>query len=154
MTTPAENLVIAARVVGKALHLIEDGNVARAVRGLAKLRASLLEWSVNAEMKEHDEPEQELDELEELDDLVPVSVDDLEIVTIEDLGEMTVSYQELVGDAQHNVPADEGLAMTHDQFAEALRDLVGEGEDAGLPLPALIAALRVQADTMQECEDE
>ena len=31
--------------------------------------------------------------------------------------------------------------MTADQFAEALRRLVGEVEDAGLELPAMIEAL-------------
>ena len=44
--------------------------------------------------------------------------------------------------------------MTVDQFAEALRELVGEAEDAGLELPALIEALREQADAMQTCVDE
>ena len=43
--------------------------------------------------------------------------------------------------------------MTADEFAEALRALVGEAEDAGLELPALIEALREQ-DTMQQCVDE
>ena len=41
-----------------------------------------------------------------------------------------------------------------DQFAEALRELVGEAEDAGLELPALIKALREQADAMQTYVDE
>jgi hypothetical protein len=31
--------------------------------------------------------------------------------------------------------------MTAKQFAERLRDFVGEAEDAGLDLPAMIAAL-------------
>ena len=44
--------------------------------------------------------------------------------------------------------------MTADQFAAALARLVGEAEDAGLELPALIEALREQADAMQTCVDE
>ena len=44
--------------------------------------------------------------------------------------------------------------MTSDEFAEKLRDLVGETENAGLELPELIAALREQADTMQEVVEE
>ena len=50
--------------------------------------------------------------------------------------------------------SEEGAAMPADEFAEALRALVGEAEDAGLELPALIEALREQADTMQQCVDE
>ena len=50
--------------------------------------------------------------------------------------------------------AGEGVTMTSDQFAAALRILVGEAEDAGLELPELIAVLREQADTMQQCVDE
>ena len=44
--------------------------------------------------------------------------------------------------------------MTRDEFAERLRDFAGEAEDAGLELPALIEALREQADAMQQCVDE
>ena len=44
--------------------------------------------------------------------------------------------------------------MTADQFAEALCELVGEAEDAGLELPALIETLREQADAMQVSVDE
>ena len=44
--------------------------------------------------------------------------------------------------------------MTQDEFAEALRRLVGEAEDAGLELPQLIAVLEDQTDAMRECEAE
>ena len=44
--------------------------------------------------------------------------------------------------------------MTRDEFAEALAALVAKAEDAGLDLPAMIAALRDQADAMQQCVDE
>ena len=39
--------------------------------------------------------------------------------------------------------------MTQDEFAEALRHLIGEAEDAGLELPQLIAALEDQTDAMR-----
>ena len=42
--------------------------------------------------------------------------------------------------------------MTIDQFREALHELVGETEAAGLELPALIKALREQADAMDPQE--
>ena len=44
--------------------------------------------------------------------------------------------------------------MTSGEFTEKLRDLVGEAEDAGLELPALIEVLREQADMMQQGVDE
>ena len=44
--------------------------------------------------------------------------------------------------------------MTIEQFADDLRELVGQAEDAGLELPELIAALIEQADAMQVSVDE
>ena len=44
--------------------------------------------------------------------------------------------------------------MTADEFAEALRALVGEAEDAGLELPALIEVLQDQLDAMEEAMAE
>ena len=134
MTTSAEHLVRAARVVGKALHLIEDGEVHRAVRGLAKLRAELLVWSVDAEINEDDEPVQDPDDLE---GVAPATMDEIEAVTVSEL-----------------VQASEGVSMTHDEFVQALRELVDEAEEARLELPPLIAALREQADALQDVVEE
>lgn len=44
--------------------------------------------------------------------------------------------------------------MTQEEFAERLRRLVGEAEDAGLELPAMIEALREQAEAMQIAYEE
>ena len=44
--------------------------------------------------------------------------------------------------------------MTADEFAEELRALVGDAEDAGLELPALIAVLADQLDAMEEAMAE
>ena len=44
--------------------------------------------------------------------------------------------------------------MTSDEFADQLRDLVGEAEDVGLELPELIAVLPAQAEAMQISGDE
>ena len=44
--------------------------------------------------------------------------------------------------------------MTQEEFAERLRRLVGEAEDAGLELPAMIAVLRDQAEAMQSAYDQ
>ena len=41
--------------------------------------------------------------------------------------------------------------MTQDEFAERLRQLVGEAEDAGLERPALIVELEDMATAMREC---
>ena len=40
--------------------------------------------------------------------------------------------------------------MTPDEFAEALRRLIGEGEYAGLELPQMIAVMEEQIDAMEE----
>lgn len=44
--------------------------------------------------------------------------------------------------------------MTQEQFAERLRQLVGEAEDAGLELPEMIEVLRDQAEAMQLAYEE
>ena len=44
--------------------------------------------------------------------------------------------------------------LTAGEFADALRRLVGEAEDAGLERPAMIAALEDQAWARRECEAE
>jgi hypothetical protein len=44
--------------------------------------------------------------------------------------------------------------MTQDEFAERVRQLVGEAEDAGLELPAMIAVLEDQAEAMQIAYEE
>jgi len=44
--------------------------------------------------------------------------------------------------------------MTSDEFADKLRDLGGEAEDAGLDLPELIAVLPAQDEAMQISSDE
>ena len=44
--------------------------------------------------------------------------------------------------------------MTQEEFAERLRRLVGEAEDAGLELPAMIEALREQAEAMKIAYEE
>ena len=49
---------------------------------------------------------------------------------------------------------EEGAAMTADEFAEELRALVGDAEDAGLELPALIAVLADQLDAIEEAMAE
>lgn len=46
------------------------------------------------------------------------------------------------------------VAMTQEEFAERLRRLVGEAEDAGLELPEMIAVLRGQAEAMQTAYEE
>ena len=42
--------------------------------------------------------------------------------------------------------------MTSDEFAEALRQLVAEAEDAGLELPVMIEALEEQSEAMRGAE--
>ena len=44
--------------------------------------------------------------------------------------------------------------MTIEQFADDLRELIGQAEDAGLELPELIKALREQANAMQASIDK
>ena len=44
--------------------------------------------------------------------------------------------------------------MTQDEFAEAPSRLVGEAEESGLSLPAMIEALRDQADAMKQAVEE
>ncbi|MGE3738195.1 MAG: hypothetical protein AB7I59_01655 [Geminicoccaceae bacterium] len=44
--------------------------------------------------------------------------------------------------------------VTQEEFAERLRQLVGEAEDAGLELRAMIEALREQAQAMQIAYEE
>ena len=44
--------------------------------------------------------------------------------------------------------------MTPDDFAERLRQLVGDAEAAGLSLPELIEVLKNQAEAMQSAYDE
>ena len=44
--------------------------------------------------------------------------------------------------------------MSQEEFAERVRQLVGEAEDAGLELPALIGVLKDQAEAMQIAYEE
>lgn len=44
--------------------------------------------------------------------------------------------------------------MTQEEFAERLRQLVGEAEDAGLELPQMIEVLKDQAEAMQLAYEE
>ena len=46
--------------------------------------------------------------------------------------------------------AAEALPMTSDEFAEALRRLISEAEDAGVGLPTLIKVLEEQIHAMEE----
>ena len=64
----------------------------------------------------------------------------------------SLSSQARLPDQASPLPVSEEMSMTVDQFAEALR--VSEAEDGGLEMPALIEALREQADAMQTCVDE
>ena len=44
--------------------------------------------------------------------------------------------------------------MSQEEFAERVRQLVGDAEDAGLELPALIEVLEDQAEAMQIAYEE
>ena len=44
--------------------------------------------------------------------------------------------------------------MSQEEFAERVRQLVGEAEDAGLELPAMIEVLKDQAEAMQIAYEE
>ncbi|MGE3292327.1 MAG: hypothetical protein AB7O95_13185 [Geminicoccaceae bacterium] len=44
--------------------------------------------------------------------------------------------------------------MTKEEFSERVRQLVGEAEDAGLELPAMIKVLKDQAEAMQVAYEE
>ena len=43
--------------------------------------------------------------------------------------------------------------MTSDEFAEALRRLVGYGADEGLDRETMLAVIEEQATAMRECDD-
>ena len=43
--------------------------------------------------------------------------------------------------------------MTQDEFAEALRRLVGYGGDEGLDRETMLALIEEQAQAMRECDD-
>ena len=43
--------------------------------------------------------------------------------------------------------------MTQDEFAEALRRLVGHGGDEGLDRESMLAVIEEQAAAMRECDD-
>ena len=43
--------------------------------------------------------------------------------------------------------------MTQDEFAEALRRLVGYGDDEGLDRETLLAVIEEQAAAMRQCDD-
>ena len=53
-------------------------------------------------------------------------------------------------DATRSSRPEEGAATTADEFAKKLRAFVGEAEDAGLELPAMIEVLQDQLDAMEE----